>query len=187
MATCDDRIKGSCVKSVLGFLGQEALLEPALAGMTAESRVAFAARVLPTSWYPAGAYIDLLDAAARRIGPGSERTMLEIGRRIVADGLTGVYKIFLPVDSPRVAAERGRILWRTYFKGSELALVRADAGVAVFEVRGEPRTSHAYCLTKLGGMIGALEIVGAAEVQGEHTRCRSRGDDACRFKLTWKE
>lgn len=182
-----DRIKGTCVRSVIGVLSREGLLEPAMASLSSMSREVFLGGVLATGWYPVDAYIELLDAVAARAGLGAEGLMLRVGKQIVSDGLTTVYRVFLPVDSPFQGVSRGQYLWRTYFKNSELNLLRAGKGVADFEVTGEARTSPAYCLTKLGGMIGSLELIGASGVQGEHPSCRHRGDATCRFQLTWEE
>lgn len=181
-----DKIKGTCIRSVLNFLSGEKLLDASIASLKPRSRAEFGTAVLAMNWYPADAYIDLLDAAAHRAGADSERLMLRMGRQIIKDGLSTVYRIFLSADSPSLAVSRGHFLWRTYFQGSELRLVSSGEGSAEYEVHGESRTSTAYCLTKLGGMIGALEIVGATGVRGEHSHCRCRGDDVCRFRLTWE-
>lgn len=180
-----DKIKGTCVKTVLGFLSKEDLLAPVMESLSPATREVFSGVMLATTWYPADAYIELLDHVARRVGIGRDWMMLGLGKRIVAEGLTTVYKGFLPVASPGQAVSRSHFLWRTYFRNSELKVVRAEEGGADFEVLCEARTSPAYCLTKLGGMIGALELVGARGVAGEHTLCRSRGDETCRFRLTW--
>lgn len=181
-----DKIKGTCIRSVLGFLSERELLETAIGGLRPRSRAAFdESTVLASNWYPADAYIDLLDSVARCAGAEGELLLLRLGKQIVKDGLSTVYRIFLTVDSPSLAVTRGHFLWRTYFQSSELKLLGSGDGSAEYEVRGEERTSPAYCLTKLGGMIGSLEIVGARGVRGEHHRCTCRGDDACRFRLTW--
>lgn len=182
-----DKIKGACVKSVLAFLQREGLLEAALVEVSPMTRELFGEGVLATNWYGAESYIELLDAASARAGMGAHWLMIRMGKQIVADGLSTVYRVFLPVESPFVAVSRGHFLWRTYFKHSELKLLRADKGEAEFEVRSEPTTSVAYCLTKLGGMIGALEIIGARAVQGEHSSCRGHGDASCCFRLRWDE
>jgi hypothetical protein len=183
----NDKIKGACVKSVLAFLQREGLLVAALSEVSPMTRELFGEGVLSTNWYSADAYIELLDAASARAGMGAQWLMIRLGKQIVSDGLSTVYRVFLPVESPFLAVSRGHFLWRTYFKHSELILLRADKGEAEFEVRSEPSTSVAYCLTKLGGMIGALEIIGARSVQGEHASCRGHGDEHCRFRLSWDE
>jgi hypothetical protein len=182
-----DEIKGTCVKSVLGFLSREGLLQSSMTGISSPSREVLGSHLLATNWYPVGAYIELLDHVANRPGRGGEELMLRIGKQIVTDGLSTVYKVFLPVESPSMAVARGRFLWRSYFKGSELRLLNADRGVADYEVYGEAHTSPAYCTTKLGGMIGSLELIGARRVTGEHTHCICRGNGSCRFRLTWEE
>ena len=180
-------IKGTCLRSVIGFLRDAGMLDDVVRDLGPESRVVFGSDLLPVNWYPVEAYLELLDRVADVGKPHAEAYFDQIGRRIIRDGLSGVYRAFLPVETMLRGLRRGSQLWGFYFRGSELQVIELDEHNARLPVLGEPRTTHAYCRTKLAGISEALAMAGAANVQVSHNRCVLRGNSVCEYELCWTD
>lgn len=180
-------IKGVCLRSVHHLLEEEGRLESVLQALSPADRDELAPPALANRWYSLAAYARMLDKLIEVDGGDPKTVCQRVGRRVIRDGLSTVYRSFLRVGRPSWAIRGAHLLWGSYFHGSELQVIEARRGFASGRVTGAAATTRALCLTEVGGIAGAIELAGGRDVQVEHPHCRVDGHPECVFELRWQE
>jgi hypothetical protein len=181
-------VKGTCVKSVAGFVrdrsGEQAW-NGALADLGEAERKIFGDLITANTWYPLEPYQRLLAAIGKRLG-GDERELgLEIGRRIIADGLNTVYRIFLGMVSTKYLLSKMPLLWKSYFDSERLEVAEVTDHSLEIGVYGKGEPNQIFCGSVLGGGMQAITLSHGKNVRGEGICCRKNGDPCCKFKISW--
>jgi uncharacterized protein (TIGR02265 family) len=182
-------VKGTCVKSVANFarerIGQKGW-EDVLASLGGEDRKLFAGLITATSWYPLETYQRFLATLGRRLGGDPRLLGIEIGRRITADGLNSVYRIFLGMLSTKYLLSKTPLLWKSYFDSERLEIDEVTDKSFQFSAYGEGAPNTIYCHTILGGGLQAISLSGGKNSAGEEIQCRAQGDTCCKYRISWK-
>jgi len=182
-------VKGTCLKSVVDFLQERGMLDEVVGALGPRSGEVFGTDLLSVSWYPVDAYLELLERVGDCAKPDADDLFEKLGRRIIHDGLSGVYRAFMAPTSLSLlhGLRRGHQLWNLYFRGGVFKFVELDEHNARIQVHGEERTTRAFCRTRQAGIGEALVMAGANNPQVSHARCVLRGDGLCEFDLSWTD
>ena len=183
----DSAIKGACVRSVLDLLHQEHSLEPILSGLAQREREIFSGGIVTAGWYPIESYLMLLDQVVQHHQDQDLSFCYRLGRKVVADGLGTIYRIFVKLSTPTAVLKRAPMLWGMYFQGSVLEIFESAQGSVKLAVRESNRVTAAYCMSRLGGIHETLIAAKAQNPLLSHPECRASGATRCLFDLRWKE
>ena len=140
--------------------------------------------LLDSVWYPMSLLLNLMRAADSVHGAAQPELPRQMGRASAEAGVRGVYRIFFKVGSPQFIISRAARVFASYYDTGRISVVESRPGRAVLdlvEFEGSPE----FCLRILGWMEKTMELAGAKHLVPDHSRCRHRGDAACRFEGTW--
>jgi len=183
----DAQIKGTCVASVMRLLREEHKQGEVLGRLGQRVRDVFSGPILPVSWYPLQSYVSLLDAIQTSYPAEGREVGFRVGRRVMQDGLSSVYKVVLKVASPEMVLKKAGMLWGFYFQGSKLTIVEEHPCNLLLSITDDCRPTPVYCLSLAGGMAETAERAGARDCRVIHPQCRAAGAKACLFRITWDE
>ncbi|NTV51890.1 MAG: hypothetical protein HGA76_02585 [Candidatus Firestonebacteria bacterium] len=182
-------IKGSCVKSVSDFVkerGGEEVWQRVIAGLPPQMHSLFSGLVLSSKWYPLEAYFVLLQEIEKQMGPAHPMLGVEIGKKIIGDGLNSIYRMMMGILNTSWVLSKAPALWKMYFDHETLSIVQVSDGQMQCTIHSPINPPKIYCKTELGGILQALEATGGKNCQGQEVKCRANHDSNCEFHFTWK-
>jgi hypothetical protein len=171
---------------VLVALRGEATWAKTLEGVPSDVREAFErGKIVASSWYPLSWYRDLHRAARR----AANETGLawQIGRESTKRDLSGVYRVFLRVLSPRFVLSTSTRLFGTYYRPGTMHLVEDRAGFG--------RVTFAKCYgfdgdiwqDVFGGCEVTMELAGARSLRIRSEAGGRDGDTDATLIAWWQE
>ena len=142
--------------------------------------------VLTSTWYPFDVNKRLDEAITAALGDGERDFFESIGASSAQENLSGPHSAFLTPGNPaRFMGNTARIYEFYYDTGSrEFESTGPSSGVIT--TREGDTFSGTDCLTVIGWYKEALKMCGATSVEMEEEKCRARGDDVCRYRLSWE-
>jgi uncharacterized protein (TIGR02265 family) len=180
-------IKGSVLEARMEFietqLGDGALAR-VMARLSQADRDALE-HVLAGSWYPFALGSRLDEAIWRVAGRARGELFRALGRASADAHLSGVHRAFLRPSDPMGFLERAELLYPFYYERGRRTFEAVGPCEGVLTTYDAPAFSAADCQTNCGWHQRALELCGARNVVVEDEACRSRGDEACRYRLRW--
>ena len=182
------RVKGAVILARRAFVREEfgedawrRLLET----MPEDDREQLDGFILTASWYPF-ALNERLDAAiVEQLGGGDTAIFEAIGSWSAKKNLAGPHKTFLTPGSPQRFMEMTDRIYDFYYDTGEREFEATSERSGVMTTYGAETFSQRDCLTVIGWYREALKMCGAREVQIVEEKCRSRGDDVCRYRINW--
>ena len=141
--------------------------------------------ILTASWYPF-ALNERLDAAiVEQLGAGDSAIFESIGAWSAKKNLAGPHKTFLTPGSPHRFMEMSDRIYDFYYDTGERKFESTGEGSGIMTTYGAETFSETDCMTVIGWYKEALRMCGATKVTIEEVACRARGDDYCRYELSW--
>jgi hypothetical protein len=181
------QVKGTVIASANAFVVArhgDAGWREVLSTMDGDDRDTLAA-VVPVGWYDIALYDRFNRALVTTLGRGDLSYMAEVGRFAADHDMKTVFRVLLRMLSPATVMERSTDLWRRYQDSGVWTIERPTEKSAIGALRSWGSNEEATC-ERLGGYLGRLlELSGSKGVRVARDRCRSRGDDHCRFHATW--
>ena len=179
-------VKGSALRARLRYVEKRgtAAMQRVMAALRPETRALIEANILPSSWYPFSAFIDLSETIDRTLGNGDHKLCYELGRFACDENLPTLYKIFFRISDPQHIIRRAAAAWRVNYDQGGISVVREDDHLVVLRME-VPAPQRAHCLSVLAWIVRAGELSGAKDVKTVE-RCRLRGDAACEFEMRWR-
>jgi hypothetical protein len=151
----------------------DAVSEKVMAALSPPLRDALqSGKIVPSGWYPVAWKREL--HAAGRAATGEARLAWIMGEEMTRRDLSGIYRAFLRVVSPRYVLSAGSRIFSTYFRPGSMRVVERRSGfvrVAFNECMGFDRN---LWQDTLGGCQATLEAAGASTVR---LRLESGGGD----------
>jgi hypothetical protein len=151
-----------------------------------EARDAIAAAT-GVAWYPVELHRDLLHALDRAQDTGGEH---EVVRRAAASDIefavTRIHRLFFRVANPGFVLGRATDIWGRFYDSGVWDVTHFTDTSAAGTLRDFAVIDPLYCEYVRGFIQRLFELVGANEPRTRHTKCRARGDAACRFEGEWK-
>jgi hypothetical protein len=163
----ESEMKGLSLRNyvpTLAAIRGEAVATKVLASLSPPLRDALqTGKIIPSGWYPVAWKREL--HAAGRDATGEARLAWIMGWEMTKRDLTGIYRAFLRVVSPRYVLSAGSRIFSTYFRPGSMRVVETRSGfvrVAFSECRGFDRN---LWHDTLGGCQATLEAAGANAVR----------------------
>lgn len=181
------RVKGSVLKSRLGFVEEQAGpagLERVKARLSAADRELLA-RLLPTGWYPFDLGNRLDEAIVEELGGGRRDYFLRLGAASADRNLGGVHRAFVRPGDPHAFLAQAPEIYAFYYDKGRRTYQRVGPKEAVLTTSGGETFSVPDCLTVAGWHVRALEMCGATGVRVDEEECRARGGAVCRYRVRW--
>ena len=181
-------VKGSALEARFRWTTEmhgHAGIDRLLRALPPEDRAMYEHVILPSSWYPFGAFVRVNEAIDRTFGAGDLALVREVARWSADANLTTLYRFFYQLGSVGFILSMGSRLWRLNY----------DAGALEVETRGQevtlriadfPEPHRVHCVAVMAWCGRSAEISGAKEVTGEERSCRVHGDDRCEFHMSWR-
>jgi hypothetical protein len=177
------RVKGSLVSAAVDALGPVDL-ERVLARLEAELAEQLRRVILPMTWLPLSAYVELLRAAERELAADSSLAV-RIGKATADRELTTTHRLFMQSATPATAVERIPVLFRAYHAPGRALIDRGQSGTKV-EMEGLSPDTFVHALAMSGFYHRMLELSGGRDVRTSVVACRERGDEATVIALRWR-
>lgn len=184
------KVKGSVVLSILKFVKSQYAsdYEAWFNRLPAGSKEIYGNVILVSEWYP-------LDLGAveptRLIGEMFfEGDVLEAARvsgvQSAEDALTGVYKVFVMVATPKFIMKRASKIMTSFYEPSTLVLgEERSKGVDIHITKFDE--ANEIVEQRIGGwMEKALEICGCKNIQMDTTKSLARGDELTHYVINWE-
>jgi hypothetical protein len=182
----DGKIKGSIMVEVVKFLRSRK--EEARALVPANLQHYLNTRILSTSWHPEQDYLELMRAVVKLRPAPAERgvTPFEDASRDTTDAFfEGPYKALIRSGDPGRSLNSLRALWRLRHDTGEFEVELEGAKGARVTLRDYALAQREACELVQGTLWGLVHHSGGKAIGIEQTRCRSRGADACEWRITW--
>ena len=160
-------------------------LEAVLATLSPAERAVIVA-TLPVSKIPMPIYVHFNDAIAKVCAPNDpDGIFIAMGRASAEQNLREHQNGFLRVGDPHFVLAATPRLHRFYIDSGRVEYAKLAATTAQIRMIDLDTVSVGDCLTNKGWFGRAVELSGGNNVRVQHTRCRTREDDACVFTCQW--
>lgn len=167
--------------------GGEALWEKVLARLHPDDGKELRRTVLVTATYPLELNLRLDDAIAGVLFPGEpDRAFIEMGRSSADVNLSGPQKAFVRPGEPQYLLSFAESIYAYYYGEGRRTYEKTGPTAATLTTHDAPETNRRDCLTVVGWHQRAIEICGGKDVVVQEVRCRSRGDQVCEYRCSWK-
>jgi hypothetical protein len=180
-------MKGQSLRNYLGVLAAVRgvdVAERALALLSPSLREALANRqIVASGWYPVG-YKRELHAAGRQV-TGEPRLAWTMGSEMTRRDLTGIYRGFMRVVSPRYVLSVGSRFFATYFRGASMRVDETRRGFTRVTFSGCHGFDRNVWLDVLGGCEATLEAAGARFVRMHIESGGRDGDVGATATASW--
>ena len=183
-------VKGTMVKAWMAFLreiyGDTLVNESIKSARGADSRL-LKGPFLDSSWYPIDTSHALTRLTGWLTGGAQPHIALEVGRYMARHVYGSVYRNLI-VDDPVKQVTKFAWTHDLFYRGLRTQRVEttgpASCIVTCVYEPGE-RLLPGTCDGFLGYWLQMLELTGAANVRGNHSRCTLEGEDRCEFIIAW--
>jgi hypothetical protein len=140
---------------------------------------------LPVGWYDLGVYDRLHEAIVAELGDHDLAIMVPLGHFCAEHDLTTIHRVFLRMASADFLFSKYGDFWRRYQDTGQWSMTRENERCVRATLSSWGSTSEATCVRLAAYMEKFLELCGAHGARATRTRCRSRGDAVCEYRLAW--
>jgi hypothetical protein len=138
-------------------------------------------------WFPMKeGYLIPLEQIVQLLYNGDEKKGGEAVGRFSADlALTGIYKLFLLVATPKYMMQRASTILTTYYIPSEIKVSEIDSKSVNLHIVRFSEMSHILEFRIAGWCIRALELCGCKQPQYLITKSIINGDKTTEYTFSW--
>lgn len=182
------KVKGSVLRSRLAFVehqfGPEGLTK-VMNSLDETDRNALEGLV-PVAWldFEIGSRLD--DAIVRVLGGGRPEVFERLGEASADANLTTVHAAFLTPGDPQAFLEKAPQIYRMYYQTGRREYEQTGEKEGLLTTHNAESYAKADCLTVIGWYKRALELCGAKNPRIVEDKCRARGDEICRYRVSWQ-
>lgn len=184
------KVKGAALMSRRSFAREvygDGSWERILETLTAQDRNELEGAILASTWHSFELNERLDAAIVEVLGDGDKAIFEEIGRWSAKKNLTGPHKAFAArQNAGRLLAASDRI-YGLYYDVGHRSYEETGPTSGIITTFEAETFSETDCLTVIGWYKEALEMCGATSVAITEEKCRARGDDLCRYAVSWQE
>jgi uncharacterized protein (TIGR02265 family) len=182
------KVKGSVLKSRLAYVEKEfgpEGLGRVMSSLDDEDQKALRG-MIPVAWldFEIGKRLD--DAIVRVLGGGRSEVFERLGAASADANLTTVHAAFLAPGNPQAFLAKAPQIYRMYYQTGRREYEQTGEDEGVLTTFEAETYSKADCLTVIGWYKRALELCGAKNPRIVEERCRARGDEVCRYRVSWQ-
>lgn len=139
-------------------------------------------------WYPMKEdYHVPIDKIIEMFYSGNTKVGAEAIGRFSADmALTGIYKLFLMVATPKYLMTRASVVFSTFYLPCEVKVTESEAKSVTMQVTKFPELTAAVEYRIIGWCVRALELCGCKKVRYEINKSLLKGDVYSEFIYSWE-
>lgn len=182
-------VKGSSVNSVPEFVRVKFgdRFDEWLNSLSDESKKIMKEPIIPAiSWYPIKhGLIEPTRKICELFYGNDEKGAWAAGRFSAERGLSGVYKIFVKLGSPKFIVGRAATIFSSYYRPSKIEVAEESDKKIVLHITEFPELERLVELRICGWIEKALEISGAKDVTVELTKSLPKGDSVTEITIAW--
>jgi hypothetical protein len=183
-------VKGSAVRSVPEFVrvNYRDRFDEWLDALSESSRGIMKELIIPAiSWYPIKpGIIEPTQKICELFYDNDERGAWEAGRFSAEAGLTGIYKMFVKLGSPKFIIGRAATIFESYYKPSKMEVVDLEDNKVVIHIQQFPELERLVELRICGWIEKALEVSGSQSVNVSVTKSLTQQDSVTEIVITWQ-
>ena len=185
------QIKGVLLNAWMTFLKLrygDLAVAAALDLVSPDDRRVLSVPFLASSWYSYD-MVDVLRRMTRELAGDSDKDLpAQIGRFMAQHAFRGIYHSLL-IEDPIKQVEKAAWMEGFFFNAAcsvetEILGPTSCAMRCAYERGIKP--ARPICDSVTGFWLGMIELTGAREVAGRHTRCVLDGAECCEFKFDWR-
>jgi hypothetical protein len=140
-------------------------------------------RMLPVSWLPVQAAMQIDRKALPYLYPETEQTIHRFGNDIAFYDFKGMYRYLIKVLTPRYVISIAAKIWKTFNKrGIAKSEISPNKNQAAFFVENFDDIPADYCEYITGYIQGVIELAGAT---GVHVTFDSQSKPIFTWHITW--
>ncbi|MBW1807645.1 MAG: 4-vinyl reductase [Deltaproteobacteria bacterium] len=136
-------------------------------------------------WFDLDLIVQALHVLVEVLGGRDKQLAYEFGRFDAEQDLTKIQRLFLRMANPAYVIEKAGQYWSRFCDFGEWQIERQGKNQASASLVKCSIADELYCLELSGYLNRLFEMVGAKNLQVEHTQCRARGDDKCSWVGKW--
>jgi len=181
------QVKGNILRARVAFVKErfgDAAWDRVVCTMSADDQTLLSG-VVNVAWYPFELGRRLDEAIAAILGGGKTAVFEEMGRASARENLTTVHKSFLEPRDPVALMQKTPMIYRFYYDTGRRTWEATGPTSGVMTTYEAESHSAADCATVTGWYKEALAMVGARDVVIVEEACRARGDEFCRYRVSW--
>jgi hypothetical protein len=183
-------IKGTAIKTTREFVKATfpTKYDAWINSLPEKTRAIYASAIINMSgWFPMKEdYQVPIEKIIEMFYAGNTKAGAEaIGRFSAELALTGIYKLFLMVASPKYLITRASIVLSTYYLPSEMRVSESESKSVTMQITMFPDMSAAVEYRIAGWCVRALELCGCKNVKYKMDKSISRGDAFSEIKYSW--
>ena len=184
----DATTKGAILRSLLKFVENDLTSEQwreVKLTMPADDRPLLDVRSVLASQKVSEFVLNRLTAVAAEVkGESLDSFGRRAGKAELSDAV-GIYRILTMVLTPTALLKKASTLWATVHSHGKLTVDKDLPGEAVVSLRDYP-SEAAHCARLTGWFEGAGDMTKAKDAKVVHDLCMTRGDERCRWQLSWR-
>ncbi len=184
------KVKGSVVLSILKFVKSQYALDYDnwLNSLPEGSKEIFRNAILVSDWYPLNeGVVEPTRSIGKMFFNGDTLQAAHMsGVQSAEDALTGIYKVFVMVATPKFIMKRASKIMASFYEPSTLILGDERAkGVDIHITKFDD--ANEIVEQRIGGwMEKALGICGCKNIQMNITKSLARGDELTHYVINWE-
>jgi uncharacterized protein (TIGR02265 family) len=126
------------------------------------------------------------DAIVKVLGGGRPEVFERLGAASADANLTTVHAAFVAPGDPQAFLAKAPQIYRMYYQTGRREYEQKGECEGVLTTYEAETFSKADCLTVIGWYKRALELCGAKNPRIVEDSCRARGDEVCRYRVSWQ-
>ncbi|MGD1147050.1 MAG: TIGR02265 family protein [Thermoanaerobaculaceae bacterium] len=181
------QVKGNIVRARIAFVKErfgEAALDRVVRTLSADDQKQLSG-VVNVAWYSFDLGRRLDDAIVAVVGGGNTTIFEEMGRASARENLTTVHRSFLEPRDPQRFMQKAPMIYRFYYDTGHRTWESTGPTSGVMTTHEADTHSVPDCATVVGWHKEALTMVGAKNPVIVEEACRARGDECCRYRVSW--
>ena len=182
-------VKGTVLTSRMAFVRDRAgddALERVLARLPRDDQELLSGIVLAVGWYPFETNARLDASIALELGRG-DAIYRELGAQSAIDAFRTTQKNLARSREAHGLLKQTAQIHRLFKSTGAMTYEQVAATRATLRTVDCDSFSRADCLTNLGWLEKALELVGVRAPRVIELSCRARGDRVCEYRCEWSE
>lgn len=182
------KVKGNIIKARVAFVREhfgEDGWNKVLQALPDEDRRIVGGIITNVGWYPFKVAEKLDNTIVSTLAHGKNEVFEDIGRASAKENLTGVHKDFVESRDPQTFLKQTPLIYRFYYDTGRRTYEPTGPNSGVIITYDAETYSTIDCLTVIGWYKEALEMCGAHNVTIQEENCRARGDNECRYRVSW--
>ncbi len=182
-------MKGTVLTSRLAFVrlrGEDGAIERVLARLPPSDQELLSGIVLAVGWYPFETNARLDASIAQELGRG-DSIYREMGAQSAIDAFRTTQKNLARSRDAHGLLRQTAQIHRLFKSTGAMTYEQVAPTRATLRTLDCDSFSRADCLTNLGWLEKALELVGVRAPRVIDLACRARGDKLCEYRCEWSE